>query len=71
MALFDFSSDSAPGCFVAAKANSGIAPTHVGAGSPHLPNPTPVVTVRLSTLVGQNCSGTAEDTAVAAFKRAT
>ncbi|WP_207567701.1 hypothetical protein, partial [Mycolicibacillus koreensis] len=71
--LFDFTTNNETACraFVLGKSNVNIEPVSVGIGAPDLAPPTPVVTVQLSMPKGSNCTETAQQTAVAAIKRAT
>ncbi len=69
--LYDFSSGSAPGCFVVAKSALRIEPVNVGSGAPALVASTPVVTVRMSAPAGASCTDAAAPAALAAVKRAT
>ena len=70
VALTSFGSNSAQHCFVLAKSNNTLTPAAVGSGAPELSAPTPVVTVQLTVPNGQTCIDTAQDTALAALKRA-
>lgn len=71
--LFDFTSNSATGCwsYVLARTNLHFEPITVGAGAPGLPTSTPMVTIRLDTPAGTNCAEVAKQAALDAVKRAT
>jgi hypothetical protein len=71
--LFDFTRNYETGCwsYVLARTNLHIEPIVVGAGAPGLPTSTPMVTIRLDTPAGSNCSEIAKQAALAAVKRGT